>query len=493
MRDRGFLGIDLGTSAVKVVVQDETGTAVAKARVPYETTTPQANWAEQSPEDWWTATCTAVRAVLADLHDSLDIAAVGLSGQLNGFVLLDGDNRPLHDAVIWLDLRATDETARIVASAGARIGAVTGNTLTPIAVLPKLAWFHKHRPELMGRVKRVALVKDMLLLRLTGVLVTDPSDAVSTAMASLVGTRWQPDLCEYAGITPEQMPEIRPSPEIVGTILPAAAEQIGLPPGTPVATGAGDVAALAVGCGAVKAGRVAVTLGTAGHVVADATGHRSPEPGAVWQIPHAVPGHDLWLGLVMSGGLSLAWMRTLLGAGGQASPDYAALEALARQSPPGADGVTFLPFLEGASTPYDRPDARASFHGLNSTHGPGDLVRAVLEGVAFNVRQCVGLFETLGMTVSEVRLAEGGAQLPLWCQIIADTLGTPVQLVEELDTSAAGAAIIARAGARDVPLGELAERLVRMGQSFEPNPETANIIKDAYQCYLALCDRSLAP
>ncbi len=485
----GYLGIDLGTSAVKVLFQDEGGKVRAKARVPYETRAPQPNWAEQSPRDWWRATGDAVRKVLASLGGEADVRGIGLSGQLNGFVLLDRDREPLHDAVIWLDLRSADTCARLGETVGARVAELTGNPLSPIAVMSKLAWFAENEPKLMQRVHRIALVKDYILMRLTGELATDPSDGCCSALMGIDSGAWEADLCEHAGVSPSQLPRVAPSAAIAGRVRPQVAAELGLPAETPVVTGAGDVAALAVGCGIVAGGRAAVTLGTAGHVVLDATERPSPDPGAVWLLPHAIPDRRLWLGLVMSGGLSLSWGRGVLAAG--VGDDYAALEDLARSAPPGAGGVTFLPFLEGASTPYHRPDARASFHGMSSTHGPAHMLRAVLEGVAFNVRQCVEVFEANGGAVEHVRLAEGGARMPLWCQIIADVLGRPVRLLVESDTSAAGAALLARAGAEGAPVAELAERLVETGRVFEPEEEAVSATDEAFRRYVAICEQTL--
>ena len=483
-----FLGIDLGTSAVKALVQDATGTVLAKARVAYPTLTPRPNRAEQSPDDWWTAVLKAIADVRDRLEPATRIEAVGLSGQLNGFVLLDDAGKPLHHAVLWLDLRATDVTRRIESTAGERILARTGNALSPIAVLPTLAWFAESLPDLAARVHRVALVKDYLLLRLTGTLATDPSDAGCTALMDLESQTWLPDLCATAGQPAERLPPIRPSAAVAGHLTPAAAVETGLRPETPVVTGAGDVAALAVGCGAVRRDRLAITLGTAGHVVLDAEDRSPPAPGSVWQLAHAIPGHRLWLGLVMGAGLSLTWGRSLLTMAGT-PPSYDDLEALAAQAPPGSGGVTFLPFLEGASTPYHRPDARGSLHGLASTHGGPEVVRAVLEGVAFNVRQCVDLFESLGASIGEIRLAEGGAQMPLWCRIIANSLDRPIRLVDELDTSAAGAAILAQAGFHAAPVEEIAETVVKMGAVFDPDPAARNATQDAFGRYQDLGDR----
>lgn len=481
MSGPGRLGIDLGTSAVKVLVVDDRGVSLASVKRAYPTHAPRPGWAEQSPADWWRAVCEATRKAVAQA--GVEIGSVGLSGQLDGFVLLDEGDEPLADAIIWLDIRAEAEARSMAEKAD--FPALTGNALSAICVLPKLAWLRARRPDLLERTKRIALVKDYILLRLTGELATDPSDAHSTAMTETGGGQWSARLCALAGIDPALMPPIRPSTEIAGRLTAKAAEATGLAAGTPVATGAGDVAALAVGCGIVETGRIAITLGTAGHVVAEATAPRPMPDAGLWQIPHGVFGRQLWLGLIMSGGLSLSWFRSVLAH--DAPPDFKTLERLAAGIPAGSDGATFLPFLEGAATPYNRPDARGAFLGLSSAHRTGHMVRAVMEGVAFNARQCVEAIEAAGAEGRDIRLAEGGAQSPLWCQIIADTLNRPVQLIVERDTSAAGAAILGQAAVTGAPVGEIAQAMVAIGRLFEPDADRVTTLDDAYRRYRAAC------
>ncbi|WP_306119872.1 MULTISPECIES: FGGY family carbohydrate kinase [unclassified Roseitalea] len=484
MRARGYLGIDLGTSAVKVLIHDDDGAVLAKTSRPYATKAPQPGWAEQDPDEWWGAVCAATREAIAEA--GVEIASVGLSGQLNGFVLLDAAMRPLADAVIWLDIRAEAEAGILAETLD--FPAVTGNALSAICVLPKLVWFRANRPELMERTRRIALAKDYILLRLTGELATDPCDAHSTAMTGRGGTQFAPDLCALAGVTPQTMPTIRPAAEIAGRVGAQGAKASGIAPGTPVATGAGDVAALAVGCGIVARGRTTITLGTAGHVVTEATAPEPRQRHGLWQIPHGIAGRDLWLGLIMTGGLSLSWFRAILAQGG-APPAFEALDRLAAHAPPGSEGAVFLPFLEGVATPYGRPDARGMFFGLSSAHGTGHMVRAVMEGVAFNARQCVRAHEAAGAATGEVRLAEGGAQSPLWCQIMADALRRPVHLIAERDTSAAGAAIVGRAALEGADVATIAERSVHIAQVFAPDAEASAALDDAFARYAHMCER----
>jgi xylulokinase len=480
-----YLGIDLGTSAVKVLALSENGQVLAKARRGYDTHAPEIGWSEQPPNDWWMATAAATGEVTAQIGDG-SIAGIGLSGQLNGFVLLDEKDRPLQKAIIWLDRRATAETNELARGVGGTIEAVSGNRVSPISVMAKLLWMKRHRPDVLAKTKRLLLVKDYVLWRLTGSSVTDPSDASATNLMDLKSQRWSLELCEAVGLDPGLLPPIRPSTDVAGRVTRLASLETRIPEGTPVVPGGGDVAALALGCGVISDGLVGVTLGTAGHVVVSS---KKPLPrlgNGLWQIPHMVDDRIIWLGLIMAGGLSLSWLHRIACLG-PSHPLFEDFVALADRAEPGARGLIFLPFLEGAVTPYERPNARASFIGLTSSHGPAEMIRAVMEGVAFNLRQCVELFEEMGVSVSGVRLAEGGSRVSLWCQIIADVLGKPVSLIEESDTSALGAAVAAQAAATNEPLSSIAARAVQIGRGYQPS-HTTNITA-AYRRYCELADR----
>lgn len=486
---RAFLGIDVGTSAVKVLALSEEGVVIARARRTYPTKTPATNWAEQSPDDWWNAVAGATREIAAAIGAG-SIEGVGLSGQLNGFVLLDADDRPLGDAVIWLDLRAQAEAAELAARQGDAIAAVSGNTVSPISILAKLRWMSLHRPESIARTRRLMLVKDYILWRLTGVHAADPSDGSATNLMDLIGQRWSDEMLAFAGVPPAIMPPLRPSAAVAGHVTPEAAAATSLTVGTPVVPGCGDVAALALGCGVIAPGVLGITLGTAGHVVLSGEPREAGTKG-FWQIAHAMPERAVWLGLVMSGGLSLAWLHRTFGLGAQPVA-FEELVALSDGIPPGARELTFLPFLEGAATPFDRPDMKASFHGLTSSHGAGEMVQAVMEGVAYNIRQCVDLFVSLGGRIEEIRLAEGGARVPRWCQIIADVVARPVSVLAEFDASALGAAMLAVSGVTAEPLEGIAARCVHSGMSFDPERRRIDGYNDGYRRYLTTALREMA-
>jgi xylulokinase len=467
------LGIDVGTSSVKVAAVAKDGTILAESSRPLSTSMREPGHVEQSPRDWWAAVAAATREIVGRLS-GVSLDAVGLSGQLNGLVLIDREGEALGPAIIWLDTRAGAEAEALANAVGDVVRARAGTEISPIAVLAKLAWIARREPERLTGAAHLLFVKDYILFKLTGVVATDPSDASATGLMDIRSRTWIEDLCRAAGADPGLLPPIRPSCEIVGRVTAQAGAEAGLPPGLPVAPGGGDVAALAIGCGVVGPNVLGITLGTAGHVVLSADGCPAghPRPG-LWPIAHAEPSRTIWLGLVMSGGLCASWFHRVLS---WQSADPVSFEALTRSCedvPPGARGVSFIPFLEGVATPYAAPDARAEFRGLSSANGAPDMMRAVMEGVAFNVRDCVSMFEELGATIDAVNIAEGGARVPVWRQIIADVLGRPLVQLDALNASAVGAALMAQVAAGGVSLSSIAERAARSGRRYEPR--SANV------------------
>ncbi len=469
------LGIDFGTSAIKVVALTLDGSVVAHATAPYETHKPSADRAEQVPEDWWQALCQSTRRLVAILGDA-PIAAAGLSGQLNGIVLVDANGDVLERSLIWLDQRAIEEALELERF-HARSLEVTASPMSPIAVLPKLIWLNRNRPELMARARSIFQVKDYIFWRLTGTRATDANEASATSLMGLTARQWDGALIDLAGVAADQLSPIGPSARIAGTITPLAASETGLPAGLGVAPGAGDTGALAVGCGAFATGTAAVTLGTAGHVVAAVANRPAGAARGLWRMAHVTPDRELWLGLIPAGGLSIEWLlRIAEGLLGR-RPSFADLERLVERAPPGSSGAYFLPFLEGAGTPWNDPSRSAVLGGLNVSHGASELVRAVYEGVAFNIRAALESFEAEGVRLDRIHLAEGGAQSPAWCQIIADALDREVHVVAERDTSAVGAAILARSAASGRDLDELIATSVQIARTHRPDPAAREAMK----------------
>ncbi|MBO6902531.1 MAG: hypothetical protein JJ864_14410 [Rhizobiaceae bacterium] len=489
---RPTIGIDIGTSAVKVLALDGDGcTVLAEASRPYATLTPESGWVEQSPQAWWDATCAAL-AELRELVPALDAEAVGLSGQVNGLVLLDAQDQLLGNSIIWLDARASAQAKRLREQIGELLIEKAATDIGAISVLAKLAWLAECEPARLAKARTLLFVKDYIAWRLTGVKATDASDPTSAGMLDIAGGGWLDGIAQAAGFDPVILPQIKASTDIVGGLTGAAADATGIREGTPVVCGGGDVAALAVGCGVMGPGVLGITLGTAGHVVMSMeAGVRFETGRGLWRVAHADASRAVWLGLVMSGGLSLSWLHRMLVSAG--SPlNFNQMVARADGVGAGAGGVSFVPFLEGAATPYVAPGARGQFAGLSSSADAGHLVKAVMEGVAFNVRQCVDMFSSLGAEMNEVRIAEGGARVDQWCQAIADVLGKPVTRLDFLNTSSLGAALMAHSGVSGADLSNLAGGLAKGGQKFEPGKDHEAAYADAYQRYLVAAETEIA-
>ncbi|MEM4846913.1 MAG: xylulokinase, partial [Thermosphaera sp.] len=463
-----YLGIDLGTSATKALVLREDGEVVSKASAGYPVIHPKVGWAEQALEAWWQAVGTATKEALSTVDADL-IRGIGLSGQLNALVLLDGSKRPLKDAVIWLDQRAVAEANWLNEHYGTRLREAVLNPANPIYVGAKLLWMRNHAPDTLERTRWVLFAKDYINFRLTGEIATDYTDASCSLLFDLTQNRWLVEVLQEVGIHIEQLPPLHSSVEVIGAVTAEAAEATGLPAGLPVVAGAGDVAALALGSGAIEPGVGSITLGTAGHVVMASRAISNVGFGAIWQMRHVDPNRFLSLGLVMSGGLSYAWFKRELGeyeehrAAETGEDPFELLTARALHSEPGARGLLFLPFLEGVATPHQNPRLKAAFINMSSAHQKGDMVQAVLEGVAFNIRDCIELLAHSKTDVSELRLGEGGSRNPHWRQIIADVLGYPLYPLRESDASAIGAAILAmKAAMPEKSLVEIVEKAVRV-------------------------------
>lgn len=474
------LGLDFGTSAVKAIAMDADGHVHATASAAYETKKPAPDHAEQDPESWWQALRLVCRDIMARIGRA-SVDAIGLSGQLNGIVLVGTDGRVLRPCLIWLDQRCAQQARMLADNHAAQLAEATSSPISPIAILPKLQWLATHEPKTMQRVARVLQVKDYILWQLTGTIATDANEASATLLMDLGRRAWSPDLVTLAGLKPSQLSPIYPSVAIAGRIHRVAARETSLPQGTPVVPGAGDTGALAVGCDAYARGTVAVTLGTAGHIVA-AMPNRGPGPvDGLWRMAHVTRDRELWLGLIPAGGLSIAWLRQMVEGFSNRPTSFGDLETLLQQAPAGSSGGTFLPFLEGAGTPWNDPERRASFANLNVTHGAADLVRSVYEGIAFNIRAAIEAFETAGVPLTDIRLAEGGARSAAWCQIIADALGRDVHVVAEGDASAAGAAILARAAIAEADLAASITRAVHIERTHSPDPAHRTAMEQAWK------------
>ncbi len=437
-----FLGIDLGTSEVKLLLLDERGSIVATAGAPVPLSRPQPLWSEQDPADWWRATESAVAALRA-AHGSAfaRVRAIGLSGQMHGAVLLGADDEVLRPAILWNDGRShreCDELTRLAPT----LHAVAGNLAMPGFTAPKLLWVGRHEPHVFAATRSVLLPKDYLRLLLTGEKVTDPSDAAGTLWLDVARRDWSDDLLAACGLQRRHMPRVVEGSQASGVLLPGLARAWGLAPGVVVAGGAGDNAASAVGVGAVAPGDGFISLGTSGVLFVVNDRFRPNPASAVHAFCHAVPG--LWhqMSVMLSAASSLRWFTQLCGAGDEASllEEVAALDTTQRDAAP-----LFLPYLAGERTPHNNPFATGTLHGLRHETTRGACGYAVLEGVAFGLADGLDALRSTGTQVDRLSLVGGGARSPLWAQLIADALGVEIVLHSGAEAGAAlGAARLAR-------------------------------------------------
>jgi xylulokinase len=430
-----LIGLDVGTSGVKGIAIDGDGAVLAVAEEPYPLSTPHPGWAEQDPEDWWRAS----QAVLARLPDG----PIGLSGQMHGLVVLDEADRVLRPAILWNDQRTGVECAEIEERVGLeRLIALTGNRALTGFTAPKLLWLRRHEPDTYAQIRRILLPKDYVRLRLTGEHAIDAADASGTLLFDVANRRWSTEVCGALEIPLEWLPDAHESTAIAG---------------------AGDQAAAALGVGIASPGPVSVVLGTSG-VIFTALPSYSPDAQArVHTFCHAVPATWHAMGVMLSAAGSAAWLRHALGA------SYGELDAEAERWQPGAEGVLFAPYLAGERTPYPDPDARGAFIGLSLRHDRGALWRAMLEGVAFGLRDSLELLRERGARPAVGRVSGGGARSELWLRIVASALQLPLERMETDEGSAFGAALLA--GVRSGTFADAEQavtRCVRVRARVEP-------------------------
>lgn len=483
-----LLGIDVGTGGSRALVTDEAGRVVDSATVEHEPfASPQTGWAEQDAHDWWRASAEAVRSLLAHGVVSADeIGCVGLTGQMHGAVLLDEREEVLRPAIIWCDVRTDAQCRAITERVGAsRLIELVLNPALAGFTLPKLMWVRDNEPELWARVRTVLLPKDYVRLRLTGDKATDVADASGTLLLDVRRREWSREMLEQAEIDERLLPRVFESTEVTGRVSAAGAEATGLREGTPVVAGAGDQAAGAVGMGIVRPGAVSATIGTSGVVFA-ATDRPALDPGGrVHTFCHAVTARWHVMGVTQAAGLSLRWFRDRFGAGADDGRDaYERLIEEASGAPAGSEGAVWAPYLMGERTPHLDPHARAALIGLTASHTRAHVVRAILEGVAFSLRDTLTIFAEMRVPVETIRLGGGGARSALWRQIQADVYGHAVELVEAEEGGAYGAALLAGVGVGVwQTVDEACAASVRVRERIEPDAEAARVLDARYKTF----------
>jgi xylulokinase len=481
-----WLGVDIGTGGSRAILLDSSGREAAAASVPHrDMVMQQPLWAEQDPDNWADAAIAAIRGCLAAAAISgQQIRGVGVSGQMHGLVILDRDYQVIRPALIWCDQRSQPQVDWINQHLGrAKLLELTANPVLTGFTVPKLLWVRDHEPQEFERVRHLLLPKDYVRFRLTGELATDVSDASGTAMFDVVRRRWSFEAMDGLGLDRSILPKAYESSDVAGSISGRAAELTGLAAGTPVAGGGGDQAAGAVGNGIVKPGAVSCTLGTSGVVFAHMEKVAYDPQGRVHTFCHAV--RDKWhvMGVTQGAGLSLQWFRNQFAPG----TSYDELLAEATQSPPGARGLYWLPYLMGERTPHLDPTARAGWIGLTAKHTRADLIRALIEGVSYSQKDCLDLLTALGVNAASVRASGGGARSRVWRQILADVFGTPVATLASQEGSALGAAILAMVATGEYSsVPEACAAIVRDQETVEPLREEAKFYLDGHAVYRSL-------
>ena len=451
---------------------------LATATRGYELSTPRPGWAEQDPDDWRRATESA----LAEVSAGREIAGIGLSGQMHGLVVLDEAGSVIRPAILWNDQRTASECAEIEDRIGLdRLIGMTGNRALPGFTAPKLLWLRRHEPEAYARIARVMLPKDYVRLGLTGAWAIDASDASGTLLLDVARRDWSAEVVDALELPREWLPPVLESPEVSGRVTNGRSDA--LASGIPVAAGAGDQPAAAVGVGATRPGTLSVVLGTSGVVLAPLPAYAHDAEARVHAFCHARPGTWQAMGVMLSAAGSLQWLHDTIAK----DVPFDALVAEAETWPPGAEGLLFLPYLAGERTPHADPDARGAFVGLELRHDRGALVRAVLEGVAFGLADSLDLLRSLGVDAATARVSGGGARSRLWLRIVASVLGVPLELTESEEGSALGAALLGGvAGGVFADVDDAVDRCVRVTSTVEPEPTWHAAYRSAHERYRAL-------
>jgi xylulokinase len=482
------LGIDIGTSGTRALVVDHGGGILGSGvadHQPFASAKP--GWAEQDPRDWWRACGIAVQKALTSAGvGGGDVACIGFTGQMHGAVLLDAKGEVVRPALIWCDQRTEKQSQDLARLFGLeRLIRLTCNRPLTNFTLTKLLWVRENEPKNWERIHSVMLPKDYVRYRLTGERATDVADASGTLLLDVPHRKWSSEIVAGAQIPCEWLPALCESPEICGRVSPEGAEATGLHENTSVIAGAGDQAAGAIGMGIVRPGGVSATIGTSGVVFA-ATDHPALDPqGRLHTFCHALPGRWHVMGVTQAAGLSLRWFRDRFGAGPDDGRDpYGRLADEAAQAPPGAEGLFWAPYLMGERTPHLDPNARGALIGLTAAHTRSHIIRAILEGVAFSLKDTFSIFEEMGVPVNTIRLGGGGARSALWRQIQADVYGHEVETVEAEEGAAYGAAILAAVGSRHwTSVEEACEAVVRRRERILANAAVSKLMQRNYASY----------
>jgi xylulokinase len=437
-----LMGLDISTTGAKALIIDEAGNVIAVANSPQPISQPKPLWSEQNPSDWWDGMANSIRTALSEANlTGDDISAIGLTGQMHGLVLLDENGAVLRPSMLWNDQRTQAQCDYMTETIGfERLIELTGNRALTGFTAPKILWVRDHEPEVYAKARHVLLPKDYIRFMLTDTYATDLAGAAGTSLLNVAERSWSTEVLEALGIPAEWMPPVHEGTEVTGTISAAGAAATGLKEGTPVVGGGGDQAAGAIGMGCVTPDTIGVTVGTSGVVFAPLAEYAYEPDGRLHAFCHSVPNTWHFMGVMLSAAGSLQWYKDTFAP----DMDFDALLQEAEAVPAGSEGLFFMPYLTGERTPHPDPLARGAFIGMTSRHTRGHMTRAVLEGVAFGLKDSFTLIDNAGLPETfEVRISGGGAKSPFWQQIIADVLGAPLVNINTTEGGAFGAAILA--------------------------------------------------
>ncbi|MCX7049594.1 MAG: xylulokinase [Candidatus Sumerlaeota bacterium] len=496
-----LLGLDIGTSGTKALLIDAKGRIIASATQEYPLLSPKPGWAEQDPSDWWKATCATTKKVLAQSRVTpADIKGVGLSGQMHGSVFMDKKGGVIRPALLWCDARTVAECAEINKRVGAqRFHQLISNPPLVGFTAPKIVWLKNHEPKKYAQVRHVVLPKDYVRYRLTGEILCEVSDAAGTVLFNVKKRQWCNEVLDALGIPREWMPETRESYDVCGTINAEAARLTGLKVGTPVVGGGADNTCGAIGSGVVVEGRVSASLGTSGVIFAPTNQLRVDKLERVHSFVHSTRHQWYLMGCMISAGMALRWYRDKVAmdeialAKKEKRDVYDRFTEAASKIPAGAEGLWFLPYLQGERSPLNDPYARGCFIGLTFRHDRAHIVRAIIEGITFGMRSMLEVIKDLGTSVKEIRALGGGAKSPFWRQLMADIFGDEIAILQQEQGGAMGAAILAGVGAGIFgDFKETTDRFVKVARRLEPSKKLHAAYAERYEMFKELY-QSLKP
>ena len=460
-----YIGVDLGTSAVKLLLMDSQGKIVNIVSREYPLYFPHPGWSEQKPEDWYEQTIAGIKELIKDV-DKSQVAGISFGGQMHGLVILDKDDNVIRPAILWNDGRTTEETEYLNTVIGKeKLSEYTANIAFAGFTAPKILWVKNKEPENFARIAKIMLPKDYIAYKLTGVHCTDVSDASGMLLFDVKNRCWSKEMCEICGITTDQLAKCYESYEKVGTVLPEIAGELGIPESTVVAAGAGDNAAAAVGTGTVGENMCNISLGTSGTIFISSGSFGVDKFNALHSFAHA-DGHYHLMGCMLSAAsCNKWWMDEIIG-----TKDYAAEQAPIQKL--GENHVYYLPYLMGERSPHNNPNARATFIGMTMDTTRADMTQAVLEGVAFALRDSLEVARSLGIDLKRTKICGGGAKSPLWKKIIANVLNLKVDVIESEEGPAMGGAMLAAVACGEYSsVEEIAAKVVKIVDTVEPDPE----------------------